>query len=262
MPRAPGSGRDVTQTLSPCLLCGQGTRSRGVDNPGEQQRAASCSVVAKGGWGLLFVTFRQGRLQRQGPGGARESGAHLPFSVSQRAPLTVTGRGPLATLNLKGEERATRPCGWRPTGDSWWLPQSPPATPFPSPRPPPLPTSTEMLPGGQSPHCPPVPHLLLFQTVSLCPAGKKKQNLYSFLWQLHKYKYVGKYLQTPELKGDMQRELNYRLQGVIKQYLGFPRLVILFLFCMIYYAGKTFFSSQFLFIFFFFASELHTKLLH
>lgn len=123
--------------------------------------------------------------------------------------------------------------------------------PRPSHRPPPqpLPTSTEMLPRGQSP---PVPHWLLSQTVSLCLAGKKKQNLYSFLWQLHKYKYVGKYLQTPELKGDMERELNYRLQGVIKQYLGFPRLVILFLFCMIYYAGKTFFSSQFLFIFFLF----------
>lgn len=155
MPRAPGSGRDVTQTLRPCLLCGRGTRSRGADNPGEQQSVASCSVVAEGGWGLLFVTFRQGRLQRQGPGGARESGAHLPFSVSQRAPLTVTGqRGPLAALNLKGEERATRPCGWRPTGDSWWLPQSPPATPFPSsPAPSPYQQALRCSPGGRALLC-------------------------------------------------------------------------------------------------------------
>ena len=126
LPTAPGSGRDVTQTPSPCLLCGWGTRSRGVDTPGEQQRAAcsSCSVVAKGGWGLLFVTFRRGRLRHQGPGGPRESGAHLPFSISQRAPLTVTGqRGPLAALSLKGAERATRRCGRRPTGNSWWLRQ-------------------------------------------------------------------------------------------------------------------------------------------
>ena len=41
---------------------------------------------------------------------------------------------------------------------------------------PPLPTSAEILPRGQGPHCRPVPHFLLSQTVSLCLAGKKKKS--------------------------------------------------------------------------------------
>lgn len=62
---------------------------------------ALCSVTAEGGWALLFVAFMQGRLQRQGLGVGRESGVHL-FSISQRAPLVLTGQeGPFATLSLK-----------------------------------------------------------------------------------------------------------------------------------------------------------------
>ena len=61
-----------------------------------------CSMTAEGGWALLLVTFTQGRLQPQGLGVGRESGAHLLFSTSRRAPLTLTGQGgPFATLNLR-----------------------------------------------------------------------------------------------------------------------------------------------------------------
>lgn len=198
----------------------------------------------------------------KGQEGRGSQGRTCPSASARGHPSRLLAEGHLPRSTSR--ERRGRPD--RVAGDPREIPGGCPNhhQPRPSHRPAPRPSQQALRcsPGGRALTAL-LYHICCFSRPS--PSArleKKKQNLYSFLWQLHKYKYVGKYLQTPELKGDMQRELNYRLQGVIKQYLGFPRLVILFLFCMIYYAGKTFFSSQFLFIFFFFASELHTKLLH
>lgn len=72
---------------------------------GRGYAVAACplsSMTAEGGWALLFVAFMQGRLQHQGLGVGRESGAHQLFSISRRVPLTLTDQGgPFATLNLR-----------------------------------------------------------------------------------------------------------------------------------------------------------------
>ena len=63
-------------------------------------------MTAEGGRALLFVAFMQGRLQHQGLGVGRESGAHLLFSVGGH-PSRLLAKEAICHTQPQGAERVT-----------------------------------------------------------------------------------------------------------------------------------------------------------